>query len=165
MKELIKFNLVLRKDKLLNSFNNEIREEKFKNKKELILKYLSLIFKYYSDNKNIQDIETFNKFLEALEDSNIIIKYKEVGIIEINGKIFRFSSILNIDYSNIVNSKDIDNLLISLIDDLKLVNELIEEVNNVIIIKILDRPLTDTSNPYKDFSEKTISILSSLDFC
>ena len=161
MKELIKFNLVLRKDKLLDKFNNEIKVEKFKNKKELILKYLSLIFKYYSDNKNIQDIETFNKFLEALEDSNII-KYKEVGIIEINGKIFRFSSILNIDYSNIVN---LDNLLISLIDDLKLVNELIEEVNNVIIIKILDRPLTDTSNPYKDFSEKTISILSSLDFC
>lgn len=161
MKELIKFNLVLRKDKLLDKFNNEIKGEKFKNKKELILKYLSLIFKYYSDNKNIQDIETFNKFLDALEDSNII-KYKEVGIIEINGKIFRFSSILNIDYSNIVN---IDNLLISLIDDLKLVNKLIEEVNNVIIIKILDRPLTDTSNPYKDFSEKTISILSSLDFC
>lgn len=164
MKELIKFNLVLRKDKLLDEFNNEIKEEKFKNKKELILKYLSLIFKYYSDNKNIQDIETFNKFLEALEDSNII-KYKEADIIEINGKIFRFSSILNIDYSNIVNSKDIDNLLISLIDDLKLVNELIKEVNNVIIIKILDRPLTDTSNPYKDFSEKTISVLSSLDFC
>lgn len=164
MKELIKFNLVLKKDKLLDKFNNEIKEEKFKNKKELILKYLSLIFKYYSDNKNIQDIETFNKFLGALEDSHII-KYKEDKIIEINGKIFRFSSILNIDYSNIVNGKDIDNLLISLIDDLKLVNKLIEEVNNILIIKILDRPLTDTSNPYKDFSEKTISILSSLDFC
>lgn len=164
MKELIKFNLVLKKDKLLDKFNNEIKEEKFKNKKELILKYLSLIFKYYSDNKNIQDIETFNKFLEALEDSNII-KHNEVRAIEINGKIFRFSSILNIDYSNIVNGKDIDNLLISLIDDLKLVNKLIEEVNNILILKILDRPLTDTSNPYKDFSEKTISILSSLNFC
>lgn len=164
MKELIKFNLVLKKDKLLDKFNNEIKEEKFKNKKELILKYLSLIFKYYSDNKNIQDIETFNKFLEALEDSNII-KHNEVRTIEINGKIFRFSSILNINYSNIVNNKDIDNLLISLIDDLKLVNKLIEEVNNIMIIKILDRPLTDMSNPYKDFSEKTISILSSLDFC
>lgn len=164
MKELIKFNLVLKNDKLLDKFNNEIKEEKFKNKKELILKYLSLIFKYYSDNKNIQDIETFNKFLEALEDSNII-KHNEVRTIEINGKIFRFSSILNINYSNIVNNKDIDNLLISLIDDLKLVNKLIEEVNNIMIIKILDRPLTDMSNPYKDFSEKTISILSSLDFC
>jgi len=164
LKELIKFNLVLKKDKLLDKFNNEIKEEKFKNKKELILKYLSLIFKYYSDNKNIQDIETFNKFLEALEDSNII-KHNEVRTIEINGKIFRFSSILNINYSNIVNNKDIDNLLISLIDDLKLVNKLIEEVNNIMIIKILDRPLTDMSNPYKDFSEKTISILSSLDFC
>lgn len=164
MKELIKFNLVLKKDKLLDKFNNEIKEEKFKNKKELILKYLSLIFKYYSDNKNIQDIETFNKFLEALEDSNII-KHNEVRTIEINGKIFRFSSILNINYSNIVNNKDIDNLLISLIDDLKLVNKLIEEVNNIMIIKILDRPLTDMSNPYKDFSKKTISILSSLDFC
>ena len=164
MKELIKFNLVLKNDKLLDKFNNEIKEEKFKNKKELILKYLSLIFKYYSYNKNIQDIETFNKFLEALEDSNII-KYKEIGVIEINGKTFTFSSILNINYSNIVNNKDIDNLLISLIDDLKLVNKLIEEVNNILIIKILDRPLTDTSNPYKDFSEKTISILSSLNFC
>lgn len=164
MKELIKFNLVLRKDKLLDKFNNEIKKEKFKNKKELILKYLSLIFKYYSDNKNIQDIETFNKFLEALEDSNII-KHNEVQTIEINGKTFRFSSILNINYSNIVNNKDIDNLLISLIYDLKLVNKLIEEVNNIMIIKILDRPLTDMSNPYKDFSEKTISILSSLDFC
>lgn len=164
MKELIKFNLVLRKDKLLDKFNNEIKKEKFKNKKELILKYLSLIFKYYSDNKNIQDIETFNKFLEALEDSNII-KYKEIGIIEINGKTFTFSAILNINYSNIVNYHDIDNLLIGLIDDLKLVNKLIEEVNNIMIIKILDRPLTDMSNPYKDFSEKTISILSSLDFC
>lgn len=163
MKELIKFNLVLKKDKLLDKFNNGIKEEKFKNKKELILKYLSLIFKYYSDNKNIQDIETFNKFLEALEDSNII-KHNEVRTIEINGKIFRFSSILNINYSNIVNNKDIDNLLISLIDDLKLVNKLIEEVNNIMIIKILDRPLTDMSNPYKDFSEKTISILNSLDF-
>ena len=164
MKELIKFNLVLKNDKLLDKFNNEIKEEKFKNKKELILKYLSLIFKYYSYNKNIQDIETFNKFLEALEDSNII-KYKEIGVIEINGKTFTFSSILNINYSNMVNYNDIDNLLISLIDDLKIVNKLIEEVNNIIIIKILDRPLTDTSNPYKDFSEKTISILSSLDFC
>ena len=133
MKELIKFNLVLKKDKLLDKFNNGIKEEKFKNKKELILKYLSLIFKYYSDNKNIQDIETFNKFLEALEDSNII-KHNEVRTIEINGKIFRFSSILNINYSNIVNNKDIDNLLISLIDDLKLVNKLIEEVNNIMII-------------------------------
>lgn len=164
MKELIKFNLMLRKDKLLDKFNNEIKKEKFKNKKELILKYLSLIFKYYSDNKNIQDIETFNKFLEALEDSNII-KYKERGIIEINGKTFTFSAILNINYSNIVNYHDIDNLLIGLIDDLKLVNKLIEEVNNIIIIKILDRPLTDMSNPYKDFSEKTISILNSLNFC
>lgn len=164
MKELIKFNLVLKKDKLLDKFNNEIKKEKFKNKKELILKYLSLIFKYYSDNKNIQDIETFNKFLEALEDSNII-KYKEIGIIEINRKTFTFLAILNINYSNIVNYNDIDNLLIDLIDDLKLVNKLIEEVNNILIIKILDRPLTDTSNPYKDFSEKTISILSSLDFC
>ena len=164
MKELIKFNLVLKKDKLLDKFNNEIKKEKFKNKKELILKYLSLIFKYYSDNKNIQDIETFNKFLEALEDSNII-KYKEIGIIEINRKTFTFSAILNINYSNIVNYHDIDNLLIGLIDDLKLVNKLIEEVNNIMIIKILDRPLTDMSNPYKDFSEKTISILSSLDFC
>ena len=154
MKELIKFNLVLKKDKLLDKFNNEIKKEKFKNKKELILKYLSLIFKYYSDNKNIQDIETFNKFLEALEDSNII-KYKEIGIIEINRKTFTFLAILNINYSNIVNYNDIDNL----------VNKLIEEVNNILIIKILDRPLTDTSNPYKDFSEKTISILSSLDFC